>query len=70
MVAIGEETGALDQLLKSSQKLLEQEIEVLVDRVANALEPAVTVLMGVSMAVLFIGMFLPIYGILNKLGGL
>ena len=70
MVAIGEETGALDELLKSSQKLLEQEIEVLVDRVANALEPAVTVLMGVSMAVLFIGMFLPIYGILNKLGGL
>lgn len=69
MVAIGEETGALDQLLDSCQKLLEQEIEVLVDRVANALEPMVTVLMGISMAVLFIGMFLPIYGILNKLGG-
>jgi len=70
MVAIGEETGALDALLNSSQKLLEQEIEVLVDRLSNALEPAITVLMGVSMGVLFIGMFLPIYGILSELGGL
>lgn len=70
MVAIGEETGALDELLASCQSLLEQEIEVLVERVANALEPLVTCMMGVSMAILFIGMFLPIYGILNNLGGL
>jgi type IV pilus assembly protein PilC len=70
MVAIGEETGALDELLHSCQSLLEQEIEVLVEQISNALEPAVTCLMGISMAILFIGMFLPIYGILNKLGGL
>lgn len=69
MVAIGEETGALDELLHSCQKMLEEEIESLVERVASALEPAVTCLMGISMGVLFIGMFLPIYGVLNKLGG-
>jgi type IV pilus assembly protein PilC len=69
MVAIGEETGALDDLLQSCQKMLEEEIENLVDRVASALEPAVTCLMGVAMGVLFVGMFLPIYGVLNQLGG-
>jgi type IV pilus assembly protein PilC len=70
MVAIGEETGALDALLQSCQKMLEEEIEALVERIASALEPAVTVLMGIAMGTLFIGMFLPIYGVLNKLGGL
>jgi type IV pilus assembly protein PilC len=69
MVAIGEETGALDDLLQSCQKMLEEEIEALVERVASALEPAVTCLMGVAMGVLFVGMFLPIYGVLNQLGG-
>ena len=52
------------------QKMLEEEIEALVERIASALEPAVTVLMGIAMGTLFIGMFLPIYGVLNKLGGL
>lgn len=68
MIAIGEETGTLDELLSSSQRMLEQEIEAVVERIANALEPAVTCLMGASMAILFVGMFLPIYGILNRLG--
>lgn len=70
MVAIGEETGALDELLTSCQTMLEQEVEVVVDRVSHALEPAVTCLMGVAMGVLFVGMFLPIYGLLNNLGNL
>lgn len=69
MVAIGEETGALGDLLASCQRMLEEEIEAVVERVASALEPAVTCLMGVAMGVLFVGMFLPIYGVLNKLGG-
>lgn len=70
MVAIGEETGALNALLASCQKMLEEEIEALVERIASALEPAVTCVMGACMAVLFVGMFLPIYGVLNKLGGM
>ena len=41
----------------------------LISTITSMLEPVVICVMGICMAVLFIGMFLPIYGILNKLGG-
>lgn len=69
MLAVGEESGAMDELLTANQKLMEEEIDHLVNSITAMLEPVVICLMGVCMAVLFIGMFLPIYGILNKLGG-
>ncbi len=69
MLAVGEESGAMDKLLAANQKLMEEEIEHLVSTLTSMLEPLVICVMGVCMAVLFVGMFLPIYGILNKLGG-
>jgi type IV pilus assembly protein PilC len=59
----------MDELLAANQKLMEEELEALMDGITAMLEPIVISVMGVIMAVLFIGMFLPIYGILNKLGG-
>ncbi len=69
MLAVGEESGSMDQLLAANQKLMEDEIEYLSRTVTSILEPMVLCVMGVSMAILFVGMFLPIYGILSKLGG-
>lgn len=69
MLNVSEESGAMDKLLTANQKLMEEEIDHLVGNITAMLEPIVICVMGVVMAFLFIGMFLPIYGILNKLGG-
>lgn len=69
MLTVSEESGAMDKLLTANQKLMEEEIDHLVGNITAMLEPIVICVMGVCMAILFVGMFLPIYGILNKLGG-
>lgn len=68
MLAVSEESGSMDELLAANQRLMEEEIDSLVNNITSMLEPIVISVMGVIMAVLFIGMFLPIYGILSKLG--
>ena len=69
MLVVGEETGGLDKLLSASQRMMEEEMDTLVNTLTAVLEPLVICFMGCIMAVLFVGMFLPIYGILEKLGG-
>ena len=68
MLAIGEESGSVDQLLEANQRLMEEEIEYLIRSITTMIEPLIVGLMGLTMTVLFVGMFLPIYGILSKLG--
>lgn len=70
MISVGEESGSLDHLLEASQRLLEEEVDMVVNQLATILEPVVICTMGIVMGVLFVGMFLPIYGLLNSLGGL
>lgn len=68
MLAIGEESGSMDQLLEANQRLMEEETEYLIRTITTMIEPLIVGLMGLTMTILFVGMFLPIYGILSKLG--
>ena len=65
---VSEEAGSLDDMLASLNRLLEQQVEMVIDTVLNLLEPLIISLLGLFMAVLFVGMFLPVYGLLAKLG--
>lgn len=67
MLTVGEETGELEDLLLASRRLLEQQNEVVLTQIVTVVEPAVIGLMGVAMGFLCVGMFLPIYGLLEKL---
>lgn len=65
---VAEETGGLDDMLRSVNRLLEQEVDVVVSSVVNLVEPVTVSVLGAFMAVMFVGMFLPIYGLLTNLG--
>lgn len=69
MLFTGEESGTMDEMLSANRVLMEQEIEALLSGIKAMLEPALITVMGITMGVLFVGMFLPIYGILSSLGG-
>ena len=61
MVAIGEESGALDQMLGKVADWYEQEIDDAVDALTSLLEPLIMAVLGVLIGGLVIAMYLPIF---------
>ncbi|MDQ7075987.1 MAG: type II secretion system F family protein [Gammaproteobacteria bacterium] len=61
MVAIGEESGALDSMLAKVADLYEEEVDNAVDALTSLLEPLIMSFLGVVVGGLVIAMYLPIF---------
>ncbi|SEA80737.1 type II secretion system F family protein [Alkalimonas amylolytica] len=61
MVAIGEESGALDSMLSKVANIYEQEVDDAVDGLTALLEPMIMAVLGVIIGGLIIAMYLPIF---------
>jgi type IV pilus assembly protein PilC len=61
MVAIGEESGALDTMLGKVADWYEQEVDDAVDALTSLLEPLIMAVLGVLIGGLVIAMYLPIF---------
>lgn len=61
MVAIGEESGALDAMLSKVADWYEQEVDDAVDSLTSLLEPIIMSVLGVLIGGLVIAMYLPIF---------
>ncbi len=61
MVSIGEESGALDDMLSKVADFYEQEVDNLVDGLSSLLEPLIMAILGVMVGGLVIAMYLPIF---------
>lgn len=61
MVAIGENTGALDAMLKKVGDFYEEEVDDAVNNLTALMEPAIMVVLGVVLGGLVISMYLPIF---------
>jgi type IV pilus assembly protein PilC len=61
MVAIGEESGALDAMLGKVADWYEQEVDDAVDALTSLLEPMIMAVLGVIIGGLVIAMYLPIF---------
>ena len=61
MVAIGEESGALDTMLGKVADWYEQEVDDAVDALTSLLEPIIMAVLGVLIGGLVIAMYLPIF---------
>ncbi len=68
MVAIGEESGALDKMLFKVAEFYEQEVNNAVDALASLLEPFIMVIIGVLVGGMVIGMYLPIFKLAAVVG--
>lgn len=67
MVRIGEETGTLAEVLRSTAKFYNQEVENTTRNLTTLIEPILIVLLGIGVAILTIGVLLPIYNIAGQL---
>jgi type IV pilus assembly protein PilC len=61
MVAIGEESGSLDQMLSKVADFYEAEVDEAVESLSSLMEPMIMAILGVLIGGLVISMYLPIF---------
>lgn len=61
MVAVGEETGAIDQMLNKVAEAYEQEVDDMVDGLTSLLEPLMIVGLGIMVGAIVIALYLPLF---------
>lgn len=61
MIAIGEESGSLDDMASKVADFYEEEVDNMVDSMSSLLEPLIMAILGVLVGGLVIAMYLPIF---------
>jgi type IV pilus assembly protein PilC len=69
MIAVGEQTGALDQMLNKIADFYEEEVDVAVGALTSLLEPIMMVGIGGMVGVVLVAMYLPIFDLAGKIKG-
>jgi len=65
MMAVGEETGALDELLDKIGQFYEQEVEATVAALTSLLEPLLIVVLGGCVGGMVISLYMPMFNIIK-----
>lgn len=63
MVAVGEQTGKLDVILKDVAKFFTEEVSRTLDTLVQLIEPILILILGVGVAILVAAILLPIYNL-------
>jgi MSHA biogenesis protein MshG len=61
MIAVGEETGAVDELMQEVADLYGNEVQYELKTLGQQIEPILIVFLGVLVLILALGVFLPIW---------
>lgn len=67
MIAIGEETGALDEMLTKIADFYDDEVEAAIAAMTSLLEPLMIVGIGGMVGSIVVGMYLPIFSIIQQI---
>jgi type IV pilus assembly protein PilC len=67
MIAIGEKSGALEQLLEKISEFYDQQVEATVDALTSLIEPLMIGVMGFIVGGIVLSVFLPIFKIQEAL---
>jgi type IV pilus assembly protein PilC len=68
MVEVGEQTGALQEMLNSLADFYDEEIETNLGRFVTIIEPALLVIMGIVIAGLLLSLYMPLFQLSSALG--
>jgi type IV pilus assembly protein PilC len=67
MVEVGEQTGALQEMLNSLADFYDEEIETNLDRFVTLVEPILLIIMGIVIAGLLLALYMPLFNLSNAL---
>jgi type IV pilus assembly protein PilC len=68
MIAVGESTGALDNMLSKIAEFYEEEVDITVSNLTSLLEPFLMIFLGVVIGGVVISMYLPIFNMASAIG--
>ena len=68
MIAVGEQTGALDTMLSKIADFYEEEVDVAVAGLMKLLEPILIAFLGVCIGGIVIAMYMPMFSLIGQLG--
>jgi type IV pilus assembly protein PilC len=68
MIGVGEQTGALDQMLNKIGDFYEDEVDAAVAGLVKLLEPVMIFILGTIIGGIVIAMYLPMFTLINKIG--
>lgn len=69
MIEAGEQTGALDDMLNKIADFYEDEVDVAVSALMSALEPIMIVILGGTVGVIVVSMYLPMFKLVSAMAG-
>lgn len=69
MLAVGEMTGRLDDQAEYVAELYRNRLKGLVDVLSKTLEPTIMIFLGGMFALIMVGLLLPVYDLISKMGG-
>jgi type IV pilus assembly protein PilC len=69
MIGIGEQTGALDEMLSKVADFYDDEVDAAVEALTAAIEPLMIVVMGTMVGGMLVAMYLPMFKMANVVGG-
>jgi type IV pilus assembly protein PilC len=67
MVEVGEQTGALDNMLHKVGQFYDGEVETTVNNLTSMLEPMLTVVMGAGVGIMVVSMYLPMFSYIKHI---
>jgi type IV pilus assembly protein PilC len=68
MVEVGEQTGALQEMLNSLAEFYDEEIETEVARFITLIEPLILVVMGAVIALVVLALYMPLFELSSVVG--
>jgi len=69
MISVGEQTGALPQMLNSVAEFFEEDVATALTAALSLIEPAILIVMGVIVVFILISLYLPIFSLGSVAGG-
>ena len=67
MISVGEQTGGLEEMLNKIGDFYDDEVDVAIAALMSALEPAIIIFLGVTVGVIVIAMYLPMFHLISTL---
>jgi len=69
MVAVGEQTGGLDEMLSKIADFYDEEVDVAVSALLSLMEPIMITVLGIIVGGMVVAMYLPIFDMVNAVQG-
>jgi type IV pilus assembly protein PilC len=67
MIGVGEQTGALDNMLSKIADFYEEEVDQAVANLLTLMEPVMILFLGITVGGIVISMYLPLFDLISKL---